>query len=181
MVEDLTVFGMKVGDMATWFGAGGSIAAVITALRLARSADRRHDREAQARGRVIASFLFAEVGLLRARLEDAINQAEQSKTFADQRANQAIDRVRQQIDAIDTTKFTLNLDKLADMPSTHGEFLAAVEDMKRVISSACVWSTAFPLPHDAHSKADLLLPQLRAMKGNADAFMVEYEPKFAVD
>jgi predicted outer membrane lipoprotein len=179
MVEELMWHGLKVGDLATWAGALGSISAVVTALWLAKSDSRRRDSEAAARGRVMASFLFAEVGLLNRRVEEAINQAIACKTFKNQNAMEAINHIKSLFEGIDASKFSSNLDKLAHLPGSHGEFLAAVPDIRRVMVTACTWRTAFPLPKDAHEIADSVLPQLHAMKKNTSAFVAEYEPKFA--
>jgi hypothetical protein len=170
--------GLKIGDWATWIAAASSAVAVITALVLSKSDSRRRDREQTAHGRVIASFLYIEVGLMNARLAEAISQAQACLEYSDEKAMHSVDRIRTLIDAIDTTKFTSNLDKLAVLPVPHGEFLASVADIKRVIVSTCEWKTRLPFPNDAHSVARDLLPQLLVMKKSSDAFLNTFKRKF---
>lgn len=179
MNEDLVFHGLKVGDWATWFGAFGSLCAVVTALWLAKSEGRRRDQDRLARGRVIASFLFIDVGKLQKDVELAIKRAEFCKTLPDLRAYSEIAAVHKIVSAIDESKFANNLDKLAELPGRHGEFLAAVADMKRVLAAASAIPSHNQSVDEAHSRADLLLDQLRTMNQHANEFLKDFTPIFA--
>lgn len=171
--------GLELGDLATWVAAFGTIAAVVVALWLARSDGRRREREKYARARVIASYIFTEVGLLDKRVTEAIRHAEAAKIFFDERAVSEISVVSRLIGSIDAGRFVANLDKFVDLPADHAVFLAAIPDMKWVLLEMSKLEMPLPLPQDAHQIADEVLPQLRVIKDRCADFLAEFLPQFA--
>lgn len=171
--------GLEAGDWAAWASAAGTFAAAAVALWMARRDGKRNAREAYAKGRVIASFLFTTVGLLDKSIEEALRHVQSAKKFNDERAMDEIDLARKIVSKMHMEKFGTNLDKLIHLPGDHALFLAAAPDMKTALLAILTFNATLPLPRDAHEIADLVLPQLQAMKVNTASFLDEFIPQFA--
>jgi hypothetical protein len=169
----------KWGDAATWVAAVGTIATVIVALNLSTRESRRRSQETYARGRVIASFLFTEIGLLEMGVKDAIEAVKQASNSSSN--SDAITFIRQAIkivDRMDVSKIAENLDKLVYLPAEHAVALAAVPDMKNVVLR--LMQKSFQGSHEELKElCGLILPQMHTMKMRIDEFLAEFVPQFA--
>ena len=166
------------GDAATWVAAIGTVGTVIVALGLSTRDSRRRAADTYARGRVIASFLFTEIGLLEKSAEAAIQKVAESKTHLDHRAREFIYEATGIVNRMDVTKIAGNLDKLVDLPAVHAVALAAIPDMKKVLLKLLQLAHAGST-QEVHALCDLILPQLYVMKARLDEFLAEFRPQFA--
>ena len=179
--------GVWVAIVVGTLAAAGGFAAAWASYRAARIALavandeklRRHEEEI-ARGRVIASYLFTDVGGIQKRCEEAIKALDKVQTFTDERAMQLLDSARSIVREMDVTKIQENLEKLIWLPTGHATALAAIPDMKRVILVVMgVTETQFPLPTHAHAAAKRGKIQLEIMRARTTEFIDEFMSLFA--
>jgi hypothetical protein len=169
----------KWGDPATWVAAFGTIGTVIVALNLSTRESRRREQESYARGRVIASFLFTEIGLLEMGVRDAIAAVtEATKRSHYSRARPFINQAIDIVNRMDVSKTAGNLDKLVYLPAAHAVALAAIPDMKIVVLKL-MQNTLQGQSEELQAICKLILPQLQTMKMRIDEFLAEFTPQFA--
>ena len=172
-----------VGTLAAAGGfaaAWASYRAAHIALAIANDEKLRRQEEEVARGRVIASYLFTDVGGIQKCCEEAIKVLDKVQTFTDERAMQHLDFARGIVREIDVTKIQENLEKLIWLPTGHAAALAAMPDMKRVILVVMgMTESHLPLPAHAHAAAKRGTIQLEIMRARATEFIDEFMPLFA--
>lgn len=164
------------GFAAAW----ASFRAARVALQIAEEEKIWRREEEIARGRVIASYLFTDVGGIQKHCEEAIKRLDKVQTFADERAMECLDNARQIVASIDVTKIEQNLEKLIWLPIGYAAALTAMPDMKKVVLVVMrINETTFPLPIHAHEAAGRGKTQLAIMLSRVTEFINEYMPLFA--
>ena len=169
----------RIGDIATWVAAFGTIAAVGWAIYLAGTESRNRRNDAYARARVMASFLFTEIGLLNVACDAVIGRLEEAKKFTDGRAFLALEDARAKFDRTCLRKIEENLERLTWLPPSHAVGFAALPDMKRVIQTILDPGSNTLSVQSIHDACDRGLTQLKYFKRCLTDFLGEFEPQFA--
>ena len=182
MASSPTVYGIELGDIATWFSAIGTFAAVVVALMLARRDGKRREEDRYARGTVIASFLFNDVGIVQRGVELAQDELMKVEAAPSSQAIGAhILRAYQIIDKVDTSKISAHMDKVVDLPARHAVAMAGLPDNIWVVHRMLInqvntgGRASVSAQRDA---AAALLAQLAITRARLDAFMADFEFKF---
>lgn len=173
---------MEVGDLATWVSAFGTIAAVAVALNLAGRESKRREEDRYARGRVIASFLFADVGIIHRAMELAAAALTKAQTAGsrDEMAAAVFDAYRI-IEQADTMKIAAHMDKVVDLPARHAVAVAALPDNVKAIRSILIDQVnagSSATVSALRDTADSCLAQISVTRARLDAFMADFEPQF---
>jgi hypothetical protein len=170
------------GDVATWISAIGTLAAVIVALGIALSDARRRNLKDYARGRVLASYLFADIGIAETGVVAAEASLESVLTATSPAAmNQALADAIRAINVIDVSKIIGAMDKLSDLPPNHAIGLAAIPDNFKAVVTVLrgTWGKGSNVAAaDAIATAEQCLEQLHITRRRLRAFLHEFEPEF---
>ncbi|MBD8873855.1 hypothetical protein [Rhodanobacter sp. DHB23] len=167
---------LEYGDLATWLTAIGTMGAVVAALFLARKDSAARHEEIDARGLVIASFLFSDCNTSKGLAEKAIAAINGLDVRNQQACNVAAFNSMQLVQKMNFELIEKNLEKVAWLPSRHSWALASFPAMKNDIVVSLATMSAATLP-DLIPKYGESSKRLKKMLELLNSFINDYSSR----